>query len=484
MLPITCNAFGDIIAVVQLFRSVALALNETSGASRQYEEFVHELNRTANVMDEASIAAERFRDSTLRQTILEEVRLCCLDLERASKHIEGFDALTAAPSDSDRAHDARTRLVSRPAKMLRWHFTKASEAAEFARCFRNRQRQIHVCVTLLQMQEQRATASRVLGRLHGVDQTIMRQTRLISRHSSAVWQSSRLSTQDDTCSRFFGVAFPICVSWIALFLYNHDRPASVEIRWQGYTPWLALCLVVVHSVWMQANPISKAIEYGGGNAIIFVDFVGNRMYLPQQLCGTIEDFCAFIDFMFKKDRRQGWTFVQKRRYQILDLTDPSSLFSLTKATWSSHVTLGVEIQLGALLQRRVTGWADIVMCPFCGAETLSGGTDMNQGNWHSCLGCGQSFQSSTIKDFINGRQDSATPVFPNKLLVDPLISSIVSHPFLSSEQSTLDDESAEDLRGFEHVHIVRSKIRTSDTWSHSRAVFFESLFRDSRGGYV
>ena len=149
MFPITCNAFGDIIAVAQLIRDIATALDEVRGATSGYRAFVQQLHTTATIIDEAHRLVHGRPASSLQAAILDEVRGCCADLERAEERTSGFEAfLPSNGSQAPGSYKLRDRL-SRGAKMLQWRFQRSPETKDLSQALHNRCLRIQTLLTLL-----------------------------------------------------------------------------------------------------------------------------------------------------------------------------------------------------------------------------------------------------------------------------------------------------------------------------------------------
>lgn len=125
MFPITCNAFGDIIAVVHLVRDVVIALDDARGATEDYRQFVHVLKTLAIVMEECYCLANDCQNEGLKLAVLAEVQRVCGDISSATDRIAGYDRLAETSSRS-----SREVLIK-----LRWRFLKASDAFKYARRF-------------------------------------------------------------------------------------------------------------------------------------------------------------------------------------------------------------------------------------------------------------------------------------------------------------------------------------------------------------
>lgn len=72
VLPITCNAVGDIIAVAQLIHKIVTALSDSRGASREYEDLLRELRLLHDIL-RCAIAVATTMSSTISGAALEEI---------------------------------------------------------------------------------------------------------------------------------------------------------------------------------------------------------------------------------------------------------------------------------------------------------------------------------------------------------------------------------------------------------------------------
>lgn len=148
MFPVTCNAIGDIIAVAQLIRDIAEALSEVKGASHEYRAFVQQLQSTATIIDETHRLVHNSPDGSLRIAILDEVRCCCSDLQRAEEYTTGFETLLSGQTSGASGPRRVRKRLARSTKMLQWHFMKSSEISDLSQRFHNRCLRIQTLLTL------------------------------------------------------------------------------------------------------------------------------------------------------------------------------------------------------------------------------------------------------------------------------------------------------------------------------------------------
>ena len=145
MFPITCNAFGDIVAVIQLIHDIVKALDDARGAADEYARFVHVLTTLGAVMEEVYCLAQQSRNEDLKQAVLAEARRVCDDISKATDSISGFDKLTEASK-----RPGRGRVYSREVfAKLRWRFRKASDAEIYAKHFSESLQRLNAFISLL-----------------------------------------------------------------------------------------------------------------------------------------------------------------------------------------------------------------------------------------------------------------------------------------------------------------------------------------------
>ncbi|KZV61196.1 hypothetical protein PENSPDRAFT_308089 [Peniophora sp. CONT] len=144
MFSITCNAIGDIIAVVQLIRDIVVALNDAHGAAEEYKQFVYVLKALGTVLAEVYNLAKASQNESLCQVVLEEVQRCCIDINSAHNSITNFEKLEETSTRSSRG--ARAGLVL---TKLRWHFMRASYAAKYAKRFSESHHRLNSYIGLL-----------------------------------------------------------------------------------------------------------------------------------------------------------------------------------------------------------------------------------------------------------------------------------------------------------------------------------------------
>ncbi|KZV65383.1 hypothetical protein PENSPDRAFT_689945 [Peniophora sp. CONT] len=140
MFPITCNAFGDIVAVIQLVLELVKALDDTRGAAVKYRLFVQELESLSIMMGEAYRVAEG-APSTLQLLVLKEIQICTNNIEDAYRRTRGFEKLGESSQKRTVKTKLLKRLVRKPlglaAKKAHWHFRRTTDAQKYREIFRD-----------------------------------------------------------------------------------------------------------------------------------------------------------------------------------------------------------------------------------------------------------------------------------------------------------------------------------------------------------
>ena len=111
MVPITCNAVGDIIALVQLACQIVTALNESRGARASCRELLAQLTSIANLLRVSQTAIDSLRDESLRKIVDAQLAMTTQCIEEALNKIAQFPQLLPQPTTSrytlgDRARTA------------------------------------------------------------------------------------------------------------------------------------------------------------------------------------------------------------------------------------------------------------------------------------------------------------------------------------------------------------------------------------------
>ena len=144
MFPISCNAFGDIVAAAELVRAIVVALDDSRGAAKEYQLFVHVLTGLGTAMGEAYELAKVSRNDALRQAVLEEVQLCCISINNAHKSIAGFEKLVQTSDQSSPGKRAGIIFAK-----LHWRFLRTSDVVEYTKRFSESHHRLNTYISLL-----------------------------------------------------------------------------------------------------------------------------------------------------------------------------------------------------------------------------------------------------------------------------------------------------------------------------------------------
>ena len=117
MIPITCNAVGDILALAELLVDVVRALNDARGSALEYRTFTRELDGLRTMLTTAARVAEDSADRALRDEIIREVDQCGRDVQ-----LVVYARLRGGCSDDDDSES---------------HWVKIFTPEEFGRIFAN-----------------------------------------------------------------------------------------------------------------------------------------------------------------------------------------------------------------------------------------------------------------------------------------------------------------------------------------------------------
>ena len=120
MIPITCNAVGDIIALATLVLDAISALNDARGSAAEHRRFKNELKGLHTILEAAARVATDTVDDALRKGIIREVDECGEDVQEALRRVAKFSAMDT-PGDGLRGRAARTRYK------LEWRFARRDE---------------------------------------------------------------------------------------------------------------------------------------------------------------------------------------------------------------------------------------------------------------------------------------------------------------------------------------------------------------------
>ena len=120
MMPITCNAVGDIIALATLVLDAIRALNDARGSAAEHRKFKSELKGLHTILEAAARVAKDSVDNALREELIREIDECGQDIQEALKRVAKFSVFDT-PGDGLRSHAAKVRYK------LEWRFSRRDE---------------------------------------------------------------------------------------------------------------------------------------------------------------------------------------------------------------------------------------------------------------------------------------------------------------------------------------------------------------------
>ena len=147
MFPISCNAVGDIIALVQLACQIVTALNESRGAQAECRELFAQLTSIAHVLEVSRHTIDSLRIDALRKIVDEQLASTSRYIQDGLGKVARFSdllpqATTGRPTLGDRAMTTWS--------CLKWEFLgKADVKAcrdDFARAFQPLTFALFACV--------------------------------------------------------------------------------------------------------------------------------------------------------------------------------------------------------------------------------------------------------------------------------------------------------------------------------------------------
>jgi hypothetical protein len=148
MFPISCNAIGDIIALVQLTRDVISALNDAKGSSQDFRNLEEELQAAADTLNDVVEVVSRSEDESFRSGVYVQVQRSGNIIRDMSLRLIKFEPLRdSLPNDWKQdvwGHLRRGELK------IRWRFARQAEARDcrtkLAQCRGQLQLALDVCV--------------------------------------------------------------------------------------------------------------------------------------------------------------------------------------------------------------------------------------------------------------------------------------------------------------------------------------------------
>ncbi|VDB85852.1 unnamed protein product [Peniophora sp. CBMAI 1063] len=418
MFPITCNAIGDIIAVVQLIRDIVVALDDARGAAEEYKQFTRVLSALGTVMGEVYDLAKASCNEILKQAVLEEVQLCCIDINNAHKSISGYGKLEKIAARS-------TRNTTRGVFLkLQWHLLRASDAAKYAQRFDDSHQRLNSFISLLghqstshlleeqQLQlralqvQSRAlrestkkigdVALSALGQVSSmsrqqiVEQTISRPffavphdrrvASRVRRVADMIFDSLAPDTPRDRRDRFLSLLAPFFVAGAAFVVHN-----NVGLQWQATGLWSAICALVAQVLWLQSStPMHPG--FGLENGVLLIGLLGEEITVPSHFCSSYEYFHGFLCLFYSKIPG-AVDFVPCKRYELYKA---GTSWLVSEDNWTACMRPGICIEMGLL--HIYYFQSDGPKCPYCDWEYST----RSESHEVVCTGCAKKFRQTRV----------------------------------------------------------------------------------------
>ncbi|KZV61778.1 hypothetical protein PENSPDRAFT_274656 [Peniophora sp. CONT] len=365
MIPITCNAVGDIINLASLILDVARALNDTRGSASEYRNFAGELNALHAMLTSAARIAEGSVDNALRDEIIREVDQCGRDVQRALSHIAKFSALGR---DND-AGSARRVKLARHWYKLEWRFAQRNEAQAVRRELTTATQRLTTLFVISTADGATRFRTMLLRRLDALvarDATLFRiisentaalsDLRETSRRSSDLVQELFTSVPNGVDSRTAAVAV-LCAAVCAMHgPYERVIPTALLL--------VAIC-ILLRSPERYRRALVQDVAYSAANAVTLLDAFGRQLILPFELCETQELFHRTLVNLFSRTNSR-W-FIETQRYVI---TLAHDYVTIDGQSWELAVKRGREVHMSIILQR-IESFSSSRKCPSCWTQTVN-----------------------------------------------------------------------------------------------------------------
>ncbi|VDC06490.1 unnamed protein product [Peniophora sp. CBMAI 1063] len=510
MFPITFNAIGDILALAQLLRDIALALDDARGSAAHCQRFAHELRLLGAVIADVHRIAEASLDDALQDATLGEVRLCYEELARAAKLLPDSERLMNMTVGG--SLPSRARLA---ASKLQWRFLKAPDADALALRFHDVYLRLTILIGTFNCRSIEQGVTELSGELHGLSTvaehehsfTREEMRRSVARSQTSINESSRMimdaiqqshtrnredasalrrdmvtmsqkllaatSSQDmaivertsdallDRLSIFPSTnelehwrfqQFVSSLVPLAAFGAAVVAQSNIDPKWRTTALWTTICALLVHVLRLQSS-LPPTVATARDSVIILVDVLGKKIFVDLQLCNSLEHFNGFIDSYFTTQGLPGQDLIQKGAYELYGSDNHQAL---TSRTWSQYIAPGVRIEMGILLHRAGSDRSAPVLCPWCHTEALE---DVSS-SLYSCMGCSRSFMATRESGSLNNQSGINGPPLSSRSTLSQRKRSTPRSPLprqnvdgTSIEQEE-DEDLADDVQHFVRIRVI------------------------------
>ncbi|KZV72421.1 hypothetical protein PENSPDRAFT_363417 [Peniophora sp. CONT] len=375
MIPITCNAVGDIIAVATLVLDIARALDESRGSPAKYRAFTSELKSLHIVLASVARVAELTNDALLRDEIVREVDRCGNDVRRTLERVAKFSALGRDASSDDilrirmkrqwyklewrfgyhgSAESVRDDLAMATQRLTVYlvvlnadgiHDLKASIADQFTTMT------AQICTSLMEQFAGITSRHTELSRPAHYPPAAEGELQLTSRWDSPLFPGVLGNAPNGLDSSKAAAAALLCIAICTM----HDTSRSLHSALL-----LAAFGILMCSMARDERATSPNVGYAQSNSITFRDAMGRRLVLPFELCETPELLHATLVNLFS--RTKGSWFIHAHRYVIARRGEH---MCIDDQNWNWAFQPGTEIEMFIVIQ--LTGPADAgtIWCPVC-----------------------------------------------------------------------------------------------------------------------
>ncbi|VDB87230.1 unnamed protein product [Peniophora sp. CBMAI 1063] len=332
MIPITCNAVGDILALATLFLDIARALDESRGSPAKWRALNSELKSLHIVLASVARVAENTTDTLLRGEIVREVNRCGDDVRRALERAAEFSVLGRDESPDDVCSIRMKRQWYKLKWRFGYHGSAESIREELAAAIQrltaylvvSNADKIHslgasiteqftatsaqICTLLLQQFE--IVAMRDAERSRTVNGHIeSRRDRQLSAESTRASSGSSGDVFYGLDSSKAAAAALLCLAICTM----HDTSRAFHSALL-----LAAFAIVMKGMARDSFTVSLDVRYGKSNSVLLDDAMGRQLVLPIELCETPQLLHATLVNLFSPT--SGSWFINSRNYAVQVIT--------------------------------------------------------------------------------------------------------------------------------------------------------------------
>ncbi|VDB87234.1 unnamed protein product [Peniophora sp. CBMAI 1063] len=408
MVPITCNAVGDILALAELVIDVVRALNDARGAPAEYRAFNQELNSLHAILLTATRIAKNTDDPVLREEIIRNVDQCGRDVQASLARVADLSALS---DDAGSTSGMRDRFRRNRYKLV-WRFKHRDEAQTFRQELATATQRLTMLFVLSHTNGAVSFRTNVLNKMdalvsqHGdLSDTIHRHTVLAIRRRNTPHRHDGLVRDLYEClpegvDSQVAVIAVLCAAICAMGPYDQVTPKALL---------LVLIYLLSRSSGKRDHALALDVAYSEINSVTLLDALGRKLTLPFELCGTYEMFHSTLVNLFAQTN--GRWFIDSRRYTLRLLLSPHpSIYEITQRlypidaiNWASIVIPGSKLEMAVLVMQAPSQSEETLLsssvgeltCPICPVQTLSRHNVAYWNEYFACITCGRRFNKGT-----------------------------------------------------------------------------------------